>query len=349
MSASWFRVKITDFSLARAIDDASMTQSGFLAGTPQYMAPEQARGEAVDHRADLFSLGCVLYTLATGRPPFRAATTMAVLRRICDDEPRPIRELNPEIPDWLAAIITRLLAKDPLQRYSSAKELAELLAGCLAHAQQPGSVQLPAVIGNIPPPVSKATSLPAPAEVQRRSWFATPAGIAVLVGVVIAPLVLLLGCAGLLVLGYWIMPIGGTPLQAPLAPLEPRIVGDRSRVTASAAELTELRRLVDIAEEEMRQSKALYDGGRIAAGEHLQTEINHCTAQAGYFHASGQLAERCDALRRKVKLHEQLVHFADERVKANVGVPAERLAAEGALTKAKLELRAAEGEMAGRP
>ncbi len=73
------RVKITDFGLARMVDDASLTQSGVLAGTPQFMAPEQARGEAQDHRVDLFSLGSVLYTLCTGSPPFRANTTMAVL------------------------------------------------------------------------------------------------------------------------------------------------------------------------------------------------------------------------------------------------------------------------------
>ena len=66
------RVKITDFGLARMVDDASLTRSGVLAGTPQYMAPEQARGEAQDHRVDLFSLGSVLYTLCTGAPPFRA-------------------------------------------------------------------------------------------------------------------------------------------------------------------------------------------------------------------------------------------------------------------------------------
>src|SRR5262249_42840754 len=66
------RVKITDFGLARAADDTSLSQSGVVAGTPQYMAPEQASGEAVDHRADLFSLGSVLYAMCTGQPPFRA-------------------------------------------------------------------------------------------------------------------------------------------------------------------------------------------------------------------------------------------------------------------------------------
>ena len=73
------RVKITDFGLARAVDDASLTQSGVVAGTPLFMAPEQARSETIDHRADLFSLGAVLYAMCTGRSPFRAPTTLAVL------------------------------------------------------------------------------------------------------------------------------------------------------------------------------------------------------------------------------------------------------------------------------
>ena len=88
------RVRITDFGLARAMDEASQTQSGVLAGTPQYMAPEQASGEAIDYRTDLFSLGSVLYAMCTGHSPFRAETTVAVLRRICDGSPRPVREVN---------------------------------------------------------------------------------------------------------------------------------------------------------------------------------------------------------------------------------------------------------------
>ena len=107
------RVKITDFGLARAADDVQMTQTGMIAGTPQYMSPEQAKGEPIDARSDLFSLGSVLYTMCTGRPAFRADNTVAVLRRVCDDTPRPIREVNPEIPEWLEAIVDKLLAKDP--------------------------------------------------------------------------------------------------------------------------------------------------------------------------------------------------------------------------------------------
>jgi hypothetical protein len=137
------RVKITDFGLARAADDASLTRSGVIAGTPQYMSPEQARGEPVDHRTDLFSLGCVLYAACTGRSPFRAETSYAVLRKICDSEPRSVRELNAAVPAWLAQIIERLLAKDPSQRYASAADVAMLMERCLAHVQQPASVPLP--------------------------------------------------------------------------------------------------------------------------------------------------------------------------------------------------------------
>ncbi len=124
------RVKISDFGLARAADDASLSQSGVLAGTPMYMAPEQARGDSLDHRADLFSLGSVLYIMASGRPPFRASTTYAVLKRVVDDTPRPIREVIPEVPQWLCDIIARLHAKKPEERFQSAREVADVLADC---------------------------------------------------------------------------------------------------------------------------------------------------------------------------------------------------------------------------
>src|SRR5262249_1979899 len=132
--------KITDFGLARAVDDASLTQSGVIAGTPMYMSPEQARGEALDGRSDLFSLGSVLYVLCTGRPAFRAGNSLAVLKRVCEDPPRPIREINPDIPDWLAAIVGKLLAKDPGQRFQRAAEVADLLSQHLAHLQGPNPI-----------------------------------------------------------------------------------------------------------------------------------------------------------------------------------------------------------------
>lgn len=137
------RVKLTDFGLARLVDDASVTQSGLIAGTPQYMSPEQARGEAIDTRSDLFSLGCVLYAMSTGHAPFRASTTMGVLKRVCEDAPRPIREFQPELPEWLQQIISGLLAKDPADRFQSAEDVAALLRNCLAHVQQPQLTPLP--------------------------------------------------------------------------------------------------------------------------------------------------------------------------------------------------------------
>lgn len=154
------RVKITDFGLARAADDLEMTQTGIIAGTPQYMSPEQARGEPVDARSDLFSLGSVLYTMCTGRPAFRAETTMGVLKRVCDEEPRLIREVNPEVPEWLAAIIGKLLEKNPADRFQAASEVAELLSQHLAHLQNPAHTPLPAPI----PVPAPATFVPPAAE-----------------------------------------------------------------------------------------------------------------------------------------------------------------------------------------
>lgn len=140
------RVSLTDFGLARAVDDASLTRTGVLAGTPQYMSPEQARGEAVDHRSDLFSLGSVLYAMCTGRAPFRAETSYGVLRRITDDVPRSIREINPDIPEWLEGAIMKLFAKSADDRFDSAEEVAEVLEDCLAHVQAPARTELPKLL-----------------------------------------------------------------------------------------------------------------------------------------------------------------------------------------------------------
>jgi WD40 repeat protein/tRNA A-37 threonylcarbamoyl transferase component Bud32 len=137
------RVKITDFGLARAADDANLTQSGVITGTPNYMSPEQAAGTPVNARSDLFSLGSVLYALCTGHPPFRAETPLAVLRRVCDDPIRPPREVNPDVPDWLDAIVRKLLAKNPADRFQTADDVAELLGQHLAHVQQPATVAMP--------------------------------------------------------------------------------------------------------------------------------------------------------------------------------------------------------------
>lgn len=144
------RVKLTDFGLARAVDDVSVTQTGQIAGTPQFMSPEQAQGHAIDARSDLFSLGSVVYTMCTGRPPFRADTALAMLRRVTDDDPRPICEVNADIADWLEGIVFKLLAKDPAERFQSAEEVGELLNAHLAHLQHPSTATMPPRVGESP-------------------------------------------------------------------------------------------------------------------------------------------------------------------------------------------------------
>lgn len=164
------RVKLTDFGLARAADDVAITRTGEIAGTPQYMSPEQAEGNLVDHRSDLFSLGSVMYAMCTGRPPFRGDTAIAVLRKVCDSEPRPIREVNPDVPTWLVDIIDHLLAKDPQHRFQSAEEVARVLNEHLADLQNPSSGSRPKFERRLPKP---GRSLP--------KWAATAMCLLVLV------------------------------------------------------------------------------------------------------------------------------------------------------------------------
>ena len=139
------RVKVTDFGLARAVDDASITQSGVVAGTPMYMSPEQAQGETLDPRSDLFSLGSVLYAIASGKPPFRAGNTLAVLKRVVEETAQPLSEVIPNGPGWLCDLIVKLHAKAPNDRIQSAKEIATLLAQGEAGATPaiPGAVHQP--------------------------------------------------------------------------------------------------------------------------------------------------------------------------------------------------------------
>jgi tetratricopeptide (TPR) repeat protein len=154
------RVKITDFGLARSIGEVTLSDAGTVSGTPGYMSPEQASGGCVDQRSDLFSLGSLLYAMCTGRAPFRGDSPLAVLRQVSDLAPRPIRAENPDVPEWLAAIVARLMAKDPADRYPSASAVAELLASRLAEIQLPASAPLtePAGAENAVPRTSRRRS-----------------------------------------------------------------------------------------------------------------------------------------------------------------------------------------------
>src|SRR5262245_3299919 len=138
------KVKLTDFGLARIADDVKLTRTGFVTGTPLYMAPEQALGESADPRSDLFSLGAILYEMCAGQPPFLGNSALAILKQIAETKHRPLREVNPDAPEWLAEMVDELLAKKVEDRYQSAADLAEVLEYHWAHMRS-SSHDLPAV------------------------------------------------------------------------------------------------------------------------------------------------------------------------------------------------------------
>lgn len=129
-------VKVADFGIAR-LTDASKTKTGMVMGTPSYMSPEQLAGLKVEGSSDLFSLGVTLYQLACGRLPFEGESMTQVMYRIANEAPPDIRTLRPDVPDCLAGILTRVLAKRPLERYASGADFARALRECAAQSPQP--------------------------------------------------------------------------------------------------------------------------------------------------------------------------------------------------------------------
>jgi tRNA A-37 threonylcarbamoyl transferase component Bud32 len=205
--------RIGDFGLARVADEARLTQTGIVPGTPMYMSPEQALCEPLDGRADLFSLGSVLYALCTGSEPFPAGTPMAVLRQVCEATPRPIREVNPAVPDWLAAAVERLHAKRPADRFASAAEVADFLRYNLAHPDRPRRLPL---------------SRPAPRPPRRRRQ--------ILLAVALAALLLAAGVVLGVMSGWGHLPGGGLfgAAQASRVPLRATLRGHSASVWSVA-------------------------------------------------------------------------------------------------------------------
>ncbi len=118
-------IKVMDFGIARALSDAqaTMTQTAQVIGTAQYLSPEQARGERVDSRSDLYSVGCLLYELLTGRPPFTGDSPVAIAYQHVRENPIPPSRVDPELPAWADPIVLRAMAKDPGERYQTAAEM----------------------------------------------------------------------------------------------------------------------------------------------------------------------------------------------------------------------------------
>jgi len=120
-------VKVADFGIARAASSTTTTQRGLLLGTARYMSPEQAMGESVDPRSDLYSLGIVFYEMLTGKLPYDADTSMGAVTLHGSEAIHPPKEVKPEIPEEINAVVVQLLAQDPADRYGSAGELVEEL------------------------------------------------------------------------------------------------------------------------------------------------------------------------------------------------------------------------------
>jgi serine/threonine-protein kinase len=121
------RAYVTDFGIARRTDQAGLTREGFVLGTAQFMSPEQAAGEAVDGRSDIYAVGIVAYFALTGRLPFDATTVQATLAMHLTQAPPPIPSLRSDLPSRLVDVVDRCLAKEPSARFQSAEELAEAL------------------------------------------------------------------------------------------------------------------------------------------------------------------------------------------------------------------------------
>jgi serine/threonine-protein kinase len=159
------RVKVTDFGIAKVTDSADhLTMTGSLLGTPSYMSPEQARGGAIDGRSDLFAVGCVLYEMMAGKKAFRGESITALIFKIITEEPQPIQELDPEIPDVMVQIIAKALAKAPEARYQSGRELADALltltrSGSIPTVRQ---VETPTLAGGSLPSVTPTVQVAAP-------------------------------------------------------------------------------------------------------------------------------------------------------------------------------------------
>jgi serine/threonine-protein kinase len=121
-------VKIIDFGLAHAVsDEMRLTRTGTFIGTPSFMAPEQASGGRIDSRADFFSLGCVLYDLATGQPPFDRPSILSTLSALANYNPENPVGLWPDCPVGFSELIMQMLEKDPLKRPQDCKEIADRL------------------------------------------------------------------------------------------------------------------------------------------------------------------------------------------------------------------------------
>ncbi|HET9587282.1 MAG TPA: protein kinase [Anaerolineales bacterium] len=172
---------LTDFGLVRLLDSTMHTTAGSVAGTPAYMSPEQARGEKVDKRTDIYSLGIMLYEMLSGAVPFQADTTFGMLMQHINEHPAPIKGISPD----LQALLDRALAKDPALRYQSAGELAnEFMAIFNGQTVSPGTLHIAQLARESA--AANAAARPQPEEPRRTRWMRLGTEFVVVAAVVVA-------------------------------------------------------------------------------------------------------------------------------------------------------------------
>jgi serine/threonine protein kinase len=182
------RVKLLDFGLVRALDgDARLTQSGLVAGTPHYVAPEQAGGEPLDGRADLYGLGVVLYRMLTGRTPYAGNSMLSYLESLASGPPPPPAAVEPAVPEALSNLVLRLLARSPADRPASAAALVAELAA-LQHILEIPSETPGTPVSSVPSRVETVAQESPPGQPGKRRW-AIVAGVAAAVLLGLAALV----------------------------------------------------------------------------------------------------------------------------------------------------------------
>jgi serine/threonine protein kinase len=220
------RARLMDFGIAKRKGDGTLTTTGTILGTPEYMSPEQAQGQKIDHRSDLYALGIVVYELFTGHVPFRGETPISTILKQIQDPP-PLDEGHAaRLPEKLRPVLKKALAKSPAERYGSARELAEALgqARSPSSKQQPiSTVALEAPTISAPTVVSSHRMVPRATAPARRFPVGLVAGVAA---------VIVLGLAGI----FWLNRPGSGPspsAEGPVATPTPRVVATLSLPTPS--------------------------------------------------------------------------------------------------------------------
>ena len=173
------RVRLADFGLARiTFDNSELTSHGQYVGTPAYMPPEQLRGGKVDARADLFSLGCVIYYMLVGYSPFQGKTQGETIHRILGDESKPLHEIDPSVPPFLSELVSRLLKRDPEERYQSAFEVADVLSRFLSQINRAATDDLSAILSHNPALLEHSDNVDTAKPKQGTLWAAVLAVVA---------------------------------------------------------------------------------------------------------------------------------------------------------------------------